>query len=481
LLRIRVPKDCDDDGNACDALRGVQARGLLFADCAGGPELTTTASRLLEIKVVEIPLVKSASVGQDGMSTTDRLVQLDEDLDAAGAFEVWNAGWIDDEVARTTFDFPDRDAVIGLEAATERGWATDWTAWGDLVRQQERRREQGQRTTLLVISDGSVLGKNFSASSTYGWICYAVDTEECEDRRKETGPGANRGYVMAGGGKLAGPPEWTSSTRAEATGLLAALMGIITAGWQGDIELRLDNDSAVGRAGGLVLEAASDSRAGAGDDDMPEQVLRDAMTIENSDIWTEFVSWRDEIRRTGARVRVVWHPGHPERRKAADRSDWSQDDHAIFLVDEIADAMHSIPERPRQPTQWSHQPAWNLQWRGTTQLGCIAQRLHDAVRTEQLASYLQGTGLGKGADGGWLIPELISRTIARKEGTLGQRVHRAKVVASILGTKYTQHRRNGLGDDDDPMCRLCGSCLETDNHVLWECTHRGLRRCAESW
>jgi hypothetical protein len=473
LLRIRVPKECDGDGSACDALRGGQARGLLYADCEGGPELMTTASRLLEIKVVEIPLTKSASVGQDGMSTTARLVQLDEDLDAGGAHGIWNAGWIEDGETQTTFDFPERDGVIGLGAAEERGWATDWTAWGDLVRQQEHRRERGLRTTLLAISDGSVLGKGFSASSTYGWVCYALATEEHTGERKETGPGADRGHVMAGGGKVAGPPEWTSSTRAEATGLLAALMGIITAGWQGDIELRLDNDSAVGRAGGLVLEAASDSRTGTGDEDLPEQVLRDAMTIENSDIWTEFVSWRDEVRRTGARVRVVWHPGHPERRKAADRSDWNQDDHAIFLADEIADAMHSIPEQPRQPTQWSHQPAWNLQWRGTTQIGCIAQRLHDAVRTEQLASYLQGTGLGKGADGGWLIPELISRTIARKEGTLGRRVHRAKVVASILGTKYTQHRRNGLGEDDDPMCRLCGNCLETDNHVLWECTHRG--------
>ena len=85
--------------------------------------------------------------------------------------------------------------------------------------------------------------------------------------------------------------------------------------------------------------------------------------------------------------------------------------------------------------------------------------------------YLQGTGLGVGADTEWAIPELISRTIGQKEDTLKLRVHRAKVVSSILGTKYTQHRRNGLEVGDDPMCRLCGVHFETDNHALWESTH----------
>jgi hypothetical protein len=50
-------------------------------------------------------------------------------------------------------------------------------------------------------------------------------------------------------------------------------------------------------------------------------------------------------------------------------------------------------------------------------------------------------------------------------------VHRAKTVADILGTRHTQHRRNGLEDTDCTLCRLCGDELETDSHVLWECKH----------
>ena len=54
------------------------------------------------------------------------------------------------------------------------------------------------------------------------------------------------------------------------------------------------------------------------------------------------------------------------------------------------------------------------------------------------------------------------------------------MVAAILGTKHTQHRRGGLEGGDDPMCRMCGLHLETDNHVIWECTHTSLVRARKA-
>jgi len=276
---------------------------------------------------------------------------------------------------------------------------------------------------------------------------------------------------------VAGPPEWTSSTRAEATGLLAALIGAISAGWQDDIELRLDNDTAVGRGGGLQMEDCADyGHATAEDTPSTASSLRDSLKTENSDIWTEFVAWRDRHRDTGATVSVIWHPGHPERRKRSDGADWDMEDRAIFLADVVADAMHALPKPPRTPTDWSHRPPWKLFWRGTEQHGCLAKRLTDAVRTDLLASHVQGTGLGPGTDTDWVLPELVARTIGRKEGTLQGRVHRAKVVAGVLGTKHTQHRRSQLDADEDPLCRLCGLCLETDEHVLWYCPHPSVAR-----
>ena len=85
---------------------------------------------------------------------------------------------------------------------------------------------------------------------------------------------------------------------------------------------------------------------------------------------------------------------------------------------------------------------------------------------------MQRTGLGPGADTDWAIPELISRTIGQKKDDLKHRVHRAKAIASILGTKYTQHRRKGLDADADLPCRLCGEHFETDSHVLWGWLHQ---------
>jgi hypothetical protein len=267
--------------------------------------------------------------------------------------------------------------------------------------------------------------------------------------------------VLAGCGVVAGPPEWTSSTREEAAGALAALMGALVAGWKGDIDLRLDNDSAVSRAGGLVM---GDRAPCPWEDGMLEK----GHLVENADIWTEFVAWRDRHCSRGAAVKVEWHPGHPERR--ARREDWGPEDRAIYVADQLAEAVHDAPAAPRAPTDWSHKPDWTVHWRGAALTGNVAKRLEDIVRTEHLAAYVQSVGVGPGTDTQWLIPELLARTIGRRPAGLGDRVHRAKVVADILGTMHTQHRRGGL-EDCDALCRLCGDALETDSHVLWECKH----------
>ena len=48
------------------------------------------------------------------------------------------------------------------------------------------------------------------------------------------------------------------------------------------------------------------------------------------------------------------------------------------------------------------------------------------------------------------------------------------MMAGILGTMETQGRRGRLdpakGDGQDKLCRMCGQVLESNSHVLWECT-----------
>ena len=472
LLPLHTPYSHDDDTHTVATTRNSErSRGLLFADSEEGLVCPLPACSLLEVKVVETRLRHPQPLRPELPTVTQLLVQLDEELTVETAGLLWNQGTPPCTRMPATFEFEDRDMVIGAQAAEAAGWQVDQGAWASLLELAAERRGRGLRTALLLLSDGSVVGDDFSASSSYGWVSYAAAlTDSSRPLSERRYVEADGGYLLAGGGRVAPPPEWTSSTRAEATGLLAALMGAVSAGWLDDIELRLDNDSAVGRGGGLLMEDitdygfdAAESSAGA--------TLRDAMKTENSDIWTEFVAWRDRHTSTGSDVSVVWHPGHPERRKCPYGSDWNLEDHAIFLADVIADAMHALPTPPRTPTVWSHRPSWRLFWRGTEQHGCIAQRLSDAVRTDLLAGYIQSTGLGSGADTDWVIPELVARTIGRKEGTLQAKVHRAKVTAGILGTKHTQHRRAALGRDDDTLCRLCGLTLETNEHVLWMCPH----------
>ena len=118
--------------------------------------------------------------------------------------------------------------------------------------------------------------------------------------------------------------------------------------------------------------------------------------IENADIWTEFVAWRDRHTSTGAKVRIQWHPGHLERRNK--KADWSAEDRAIFVADQLAEAAHEEPAAPRSLTAWSHQATWKLHWRGEELAGSVTKRLEEIVRTEQLAAYIQSVGIGPGTD-----------------------------------------------------------------------------------
>jgi len=447
------------EGGLERGLRNVaEAAGAVFALQDRDTVVYYRARDLLEVKVIETHLAKELVLDEHASAAV--LVQLDEDIFVDEASDIWSRPRVEVEAAVETFNFDQRDDVIGIRAAADRGWDPDWEQWGELVSLEHSRRGRGLRTTLRLMSDGSVKGDDFEARSTYGWTCYGATVDG--DVLLRVDDTALSECILAGCGAVDGPPEWTSSTRAEATGALAALMGAITAGWKGDIDLRLDNDSAVARAGGLVLGGTSDSP-------WTDVALEKGHTVENSDIWTEFVAWRDRHTSTGARVKVSWHPGHPERR--ATRCDWGIEDRAVYLADQLAEAAHDSLTASREPTRWSHQATWRVFWRGEQIIGNVAKRLADVIRTEQLAEYLQGVGVGAGSDTEWLIPELVARTIGRRNGSLKDKVLKAKMVADILGTKHTRHRRAGLEDGEDALCRLCGEELETDSHVLWECKH----------
>ena len=79
------------------------------------------ADELLEVKVIETRLAYELAL--DDMSCTSMLVQLDENMFVADAGARWSEQRVDPAPTRDTFWFPDRDQVIGLRAAADRGLA----------------------------------------------------------------------------------------------------------------------------------------------------------------------------------------------------------------------------------------------------------------------------------------------------------------------------------------------------------------------
>jgi len=104
--------------------------------------------------MVELPLRKPIMVG---LVHTEQLLQLDEDLTPPDALDTWSDGRVELATPEPSFDFPDREDVIGPEHAGSRGWATDPDEWErQLATASDRHCLDNRRTVLLMISDGSV-------------------------------------------------------------------------------------------------------------------------------------------------------------------------------------------------------------------------------------------------------------------------------------------------------------------------------------
>lgn len=194
-----------------------------------------------------------------------------------------------------------------------------------------------------------------------------------------------------------GPAWLLSSTRAEAQGLLAGLMAMVELGWNWGLDLRLDNDGAVARAGGLMLQDAEEGESGGLED----------LRLLNADIWEEMVQLREAYRAERGSLKVEWHPGHPERRKDGKGRDWDFRDRAIFRADLLAERAYSLrPSREQRP-DWPHKRRYQVLWRGGALDHDLGKQLGLAVRVEQLTRYVDSVRVRQGGDGAWCDPVLL--------------------------------------------------------------------------
>lgn len=279
-----------------------RSRGAAYLD-AGLSSITCCVADLVEVKVARGPCM-----GQ-GV-----LVQLDEDLSLEDMCEEVNGreGAVIERCLEDQFDFDAKDDVIGYRDA-----GCDSRLWGAVMACAGRVCAAGGLPVLYGVSDGSVLHpETFRAHSTCGWLVYGLAVKGLSSEWLDADVflsrlGREDGLfllygVLSGCSVVDGPPEMATSTRAEAQGLLAMLMGIVDASWECDLDLRLDNSSAVTRAGGLVVEQEKEQHS----DEILELEL--SLYMADADMWAEYKAWERRHTGGGATISVAcmapWSP-----------------------------------------------------------------------------------------------------------------------------------------------------------------------------
>ena len=147
-------------------------RGALFAEVEGAMQVVSLAANLVEVKATRVDL-KRPTVSADGQ-TIVAVWQLEETANTAELGSTERALSPLTPAAPESFEFADRDRVIGHGAAEHLGYPSGGTQWTRLLEAREAAHRLGGSITLMVINDGPVTGEDFLAHITYGWTCYGV-------------------------------------------------------------------------------------------------------------------------------------------------------------------------------------------------------------------------------------------------------------------------------------------------------------------
>ena len=251
---------------------------------------------------------------------------------------------------------------------------------------------------------------------------------------------------------------------------------------------RLDKTVRQSEEGRMMVEAAGDERAW--------------MMATDEDIAVEHEGW---LGRLVGGMKVEWHRGHPERRQR-DRYRWTEDEWAVYLVDEVAERQYErFAGREVNKSWWvfPRQPPYRVYWRGKRVMGNGSKILKTAMKTERMLGSLalrDGNRRFKdheeerraGGDRSRAEKGLRERMVAEaradlernwyvegmfeslwKDGNkIGDMVVQVKVVLGILATMGEKRAHRGA-EGVCTRCRLCGKSEEeggeTNYHVLWEC------------
>ena len=340
----------------------------------------------------------------------------------------------------------------------------------------------GGKPMLQVYPDAGFFDRGPEATGGYGWLITGLEDSGFVKGR--------RGAFLSGGGKVHGQRNLLSSTRCEAVGVLSALTMLAQRGWKYGVRHRLDNRGVV-------------SRLHSGSDDAVRDPVAYLM-MNDPDLTAQTEAVTASMQGT---VVVGWHRGHPERRKS-NRGEWTEHEHAIYRVDQIAGEYAGEGEGI-ELGWWDFpaKPTYSVWWRGELLQGQLRKRLLGCTRVERLKGYLvqmlarkkmveeekriedggpprQGSKAARMREfeeevrldleetGEWWLPGLFRETLKGMGGmySISDTVIKVKIMAGMLATQGSHAHRGREGENS--ACRCCGKEEgggETNYHVLWEC------------
>ncbi len=288
---------------------------------------------------------------------------------------------------------------------------------------------------LLVFSDGSIISRTSRQEGRFAWFAGA----------KLNGKTTRDIWAC---GELV--KEISSSTRAEAAGLLAA-MHTLQGYWDGAVEHTVDNQAV------MLLYARCTSFT-----------APDWLRQPDKDIWREICKAKKAWQ---GKYTVHWHRSHPERR--APQSTWSPEDHGVFDADHLVTTEQqtgtlsdaTITGKERLPFVLKvNTREVNTNVPVFLRQHYLGRRIHRYVASKGAAGLDWASWNPSGA--------------MQQQSSAWCRVQVAKMVWGWLATAKTIARREGHNED---TCPCCGQEQESNWHMFAMCRHPDLVQIRQHW
>ena len=276
---------------------------------------------------------------------------------------------------------------------------------------------------LVMFTDGGLdHGGTGSAAGQYAAVIAWLD-------------GMNLAVLAKQGGVCQGPREWMSSHRSE---LMAVVLGVamlrVWAGWEGSVEVWLDNEAVVRGCQQLVGAEAVDEMF------HPGRNLRQGKVsgYSNRETWMWSRDDRDLwevleglLRWTGVmQLSFHWVKSHLDEVKGVDELQWYE--RGNVMVDAECNMMKGVMAGT-EVQQLPRARSWRLMAAGREVVAPLRKAMEEELRSQRLLKYLRDDRRWGDAAGSWM--DGITRKVWMLGGIgVSQRVTLVKYVFAMIGT-----------------------------------------------